>query len=204
MFSKTTQEFLELDEIKDGIVILKNRGLRLVLMVSSLNFALKSEDEQKAIIYQFQSFLNSLDFSCQIVCQSRKLNITGYLEKLEEIEKKEKNELLKIQTKEYIKFIESIVKESSIMKKNFFVIVPFYFSGTKMIMSKKNISDENFERGKDQILQRARFIMLGLRNCGLTARPLNSLELAEFYWSLYHPSESERGFYPDFPPDLIK
>ena len=82
----TTQQFLEIDQLREGIIILKNKAIRGVLMVSSLNFALKSEEEQNAIIYQFQSFLNSLDFSCQIIIQSRRLNITGYLEKLTKLE----------------------------------------------------------------------------------------------------------------------
>ena len=97
----STQEFLEIDQIREGVIVLKNKGLRGALMVSSLNFALKSEEEQNAIIYQFQNFLNSLDFSCQIIIQSRKLNITGYLDKLKDLEKKQKNELLKAQTGEY-------------------------------------------------------------------------------------------------------
>ncbi len=92
----STQEFLEFDQIRDGVIILKNKGLRVISMVSSLNFALKSAEEQNAILYQFQNFLNSLDFSCQILIQSRRLNIIGYLDKLEEIEKKEENELVKL------------------------------------------------------------------------------------------------------------
>ncbi len=90
MANLPTQQFLEIDQIREGILLLKNKSLRGVLMVSSLNFALKSDDEQKAIIYQFQSFLNSLDFSIQIVIQSRILNITGYLEKLKDLEKQQK------------------------------------------------------------------------------------------------------------------
>src|SRR4030042_3804043 len=96
-----TQQFLEIDEIKEGIVLLKNKSLRGILMVSSLNFALKSAEEQEATIYQFQRFLNSLDFSLEIVVQSRTLNITGYLDKLSDLAKDQENELLKIQTVEY-------------------------------------------------------------------------------------------------------
>ena len=82
MTKSSTQKFLELDQVKQGVVVLKNKGLKGILMASSLNFALKSEEEQNAIIYQFQNFLNSLDFSIEIVTQSRRLNITGYLDKL--------------------------------------------------------------------------------------------------------------------------
>lgn len=204
MPSSSTQNFLELEEIRDGVVIIKNKGLRIVLMVSSLNFALKSEEEQIGIIYQFQNFLNSLDFSCQIFSQSRKLNITAYLETLEERKNKESSELFKIQISEYKNFIDKIVKEGSIMQKSFFVIVPFSLKEGKNIFSKNEITDESFGRAKDQLLQRVRFIMSGLRGCGLSSNVLSSLELSEFFWSHYHPSESERGFYPDFPSELIK
>ena len=85
MPAASTQQFLEIDQIREGMLILKNKALRAVMMVSSLNFALKSDDEQTSIIYQFQEFLNSLDFSCQILIQSRRLNITGYLDKLKEV-----------------------------------------------------------------------------------------------------------------------
>ena len=123
----STQDFLHFDQIKDGIVILKNKGLRAVLMVSSLNFVLKSNEEQSAILYQFQNFLNSLDFPCQILVQSRRLNITGYLEKLKEIEQKEENELLKVQISEYRKFIDQIMQGGSVMQKTFYIIVPFSY-----------------------------------------------------------------------------
>src|SRR3989344_1518127 len=128
MAKLTTQQFLEISQIKEGVIVLKNKAMRGILMVSSLNFALKSEDEQNAILYQFQSFLNALDFSCQIVIQSRRLNITGYLEKLEELEEKQKTELMKIQTKEYREFIKQLVEQNSILTKNFFIIVPYTLS----------------------------------------------------------------------------
>ncbi|MCX6790707.1 MAG: hypothetical protein NTV62_00745 [Candidatus Gribaldobacteria bacterium] len=127
-----SQNFLEFKQIKEGIITLKNRALRGVLLVSSINFDLKSEEEQNAIIFQFQNFLNSLDFSTQIIIQSRRLNITGYFEKLKEFEQKQKNELLKIQTAEYRKFIESLVGRGTIMTKQFFVVVPYSLGEWKM------------------------------------------------------------------------
>src|SRR4030042_75367 len=128
MSKLTTQQFLEIKQIREGVVILKNKAMRGILMVSSLNFALKSEDEQNAILYQFQSFLNALDFSCQVVIQSRRLNITGYLEKLKELEENQKKELLKMQTREYREFIRQLVEERLILTKNFFIIVPYTLS----------------------------------------------------------------------------
>jgi len=131
-------------EIKEGIIILKNNTLKAVMMVSSLNFALKSQEEQESIIYQFQEFLNSLDFSCQILVQSRKLNITGYLEKLKDLEKKQTNELLKVQTGEYRKFIEELIGGGSIMSKNFYVIVPYSILETKGITTAKKNKENNY------------------------------------------------------------
>jgi len=209
MVKLSTQDFLEFDQIREGIIILKNKGLRAILMVSSLNFALKSTDEQNAILYQFQNFLNSLDFSCQILVQSRRLNIVGYLDKLEEIEKKEENELLKLQIAEYRKFIENIIKGGTIMQKTFYVIVPFSIMEAQALEAGKmpripTLTEEIFQRSKTQLLQRVEFTVLGLRTCGLQAIPLSNLELAELFWSLHHPAEAERGYYPEIPPELTE
>ena len=206
----STQDFLEFDQIRDGIIILKNKGLRSILMVSSLNFALKSSEGQNAIIYQFQNFLNSLDFSCQILVQSRRLNIIGYLDKLGDIEKKEKNELLKIQITEYRKFIENIMKGGTIMQKTFYVIIPFSImeaqitSGKKKLPKIPTLTEETFQRCKNQLLQRVEFAVLGLRSCGLQSIPLSTLEVAELFWSLHHPLEAERGYYPEIPSELVE
>ena len=204
----SAQDFLEFDQIKDGVVILKNKGLRMILMVSSLNFALKSDEEQNAILYQFQNFLNSLDFSCQILVQSRQLNITGYLNKLQEIEKKETNELLQIQIREYIKFIDQIISGGTIMQKTFYVIVPFSVAEIEMTQGGKNLlknlslTEDTFQRAKIQLLQRVEFTALGLRSCGLQAVPLNNLEIIELFWGLHHQLEAEQGYYPEFPEEF--
>jgi hypothetical protein len=208
----STQQFLEVDEIREGLMILKNKTLRGVLMVSSLNFALKSADEQDAIIYQFQDFLNSLDFSLQIVVQSRKLNITGYLEKLKTLEGKQQNELLKTQTAEYRKFIQDLILRSSITSKSFFVVIPFSTIETqsnekKGLLQKPSLpvlTEELFQRSKVQLWQRMEFIALGLRRCGLQSSPLDSSEIIELIWSLHHPEEAESGYYPEVPPEFIK
>jgi len=209
----STQQFLEVDQIKEGVVLLKNKSLRGILMVSSLNFALKSADEQKAIIYQFQSFLNSLDFSLEIVVQSRILNITGYLEQLKELEKKQEIELLKLQTAEYQKFIKDLIAGGQILSKNFFVVIPFTLieiPGMKAaggFLKKQQPgapSETQFQRAKAQLWQRMEFVALGLRRCGLQCVPLNSTELIELFWSLYHPEESEVGYYPEVPPEVIQ
>ena len=206
----STQDFLQIDQIREGVIVLKNKELRGVLMVSSVNFALKSNEEQDALTYQFQNFLNSLDFPCQIFIQSRKLNITGYLEKLKELEEKQKNELLKNQTADYRKFIEKLVKGGTIMTKNFFVIIPFSLlqvqgaDPTKIIKASRSseISEEDFQRAKNQLWQRMEFVALGLKRCGLRAVPLVTLEIIELFWGLHHLKEAETGYYPEVPPEL--
>lgn len=207
----STQQFLEIDQIREGIVVLRNRALRGILMASSLNFALKSDEEQAAIMYQFQNFLNSLDFSCQVLIQSRRLNVTGYLEKIKELAEKQKNELLKIQTQEYHDFIKSLVEAGTIMSKSFFVIVPFTifeaqgFSAMKLLKTQKlpTLTEEEFQRCKAQLWQRMEFVALGLRRCGLKAIPLTTEEIIELFWSTHHPKEAEFGYYPEIPPEVI-
>ena len=204
----TTQQFLEIEEIKQGLVILRDKSLRGILMVSSLNFALKSEEEQNAIIYQFQSFLNSLDFSIQLFVQSRRLNMTGYLDKLKELEEKQENELLKVQTAEYRKFVSGLLAEGIIMTKNFFVVVPFTLieipgMGKKERKGISVLTEEQFQRAKSQILQRMEFVALGLKRCGLQTAPLNTSELIELFWSLYHPEEAEVGYFPEILPEFL-
>ena len=207
-----TQDFLQIKEIRDGVLVLKNNTLRGVLITSSINFALKSEEEQDAIIYQFQDFINSLDFSLEIAVQSRRLNITGYLEKLKELEDKKQNDLLKAQTEGYRKFIKDLIARSSIMSKKFFVVVPFVPFAIKEgkkggFLNKPStpaLTEERFKRGRDQLMQRMEFIALGLQRCNLQCSILGSEELIELMWSLHHPEQSEYGYYPEIPPELIK
>ncbi len=218
-----TQEFLEIKEIREGVVVLKNDGIRGILMVSSMNFALKSSEEQNAIIFAFQSFLNSLDFTCQIVIQSRKINITPYLDNIKALEEQQENELLKTQTSSYQQFIRELVKGNSIMTKSFYVVIPYTISqilgvgaglkskGLGRLFKKKdpndkdnNLSDANFEKVKNQLWQRMEFVAMGLKRCGLEVIPLTTPELIELYWAIHHPDEAEVGYYPEILPELLK
>ncbi len=204
-----SQQFMPVEQIREGVMIMKDKSLKGILLVSSLNFALKSEDEQMAIIYQFQNFLNSLDFSCQIIVNSRKVNITGYIDKIKDLENKQKNELLKIQTAEYRAFIEEIIANGSIMSKSFYVVVPYYpmtelpniSGGGKE--SKTNLTEKKFQNGKYQLWQRMEYVSLGIRRCGLKSATLGSEELIELLWGLHHPKQAELGYYPDLPPEVI-
>jgi hypothetical protein len=207
------QDFLHIDDIKEDTLILKNKSLRGVMMVSSINFALKSEEEQKAVIFQFQDFLNSLDFPIQIIVQSRQLNITGYLEKLKELESKQTNELLKVQTIEYRKFVEDLISKQVIMTKNFYVVVPYYpaitsaGSAIKGVFGKQEsqqMTEEVFKTTREQLIQRMEFIAMGLRRSGLQSTLLSTENLIELFWSNHHPSEAEVGYYPEIPEELKK
>ncbi|MDP2926524.1 MAG: hypothetical protein Q8N65_00045 [bacterium] len=213
MPKSSAQDFLEIDQIREGMIVLKSKGLRGIMMTSSLNFALKSEEEQQAIIYQFQSFLNSLDFSIQIIVQSRKLNITSYLEKVQQLESAQVNELLKMQTASYYDFIKTLVEGGSIMTKTFFIVVPYTILESQGAMGSESIlkmpkiptlTEEQFQRCKSQLWQRMEFLALGLKRMGLQAMPLSTPELIEFFWALHHPKEAEIGYYPEIPPELTQ
>ncbi len=217
-----TQEFLEIKDIREGVLILKNNNIRGILMVSSINFALKSDDEQSAIIYAFQSFLNSLDFSCQIVLQSRNLNITPYLDNIRALEKTQSNELMRAQISSYEEFIKGLVQGDSIMTKSFYVVVPYSLmeilgvgasiksSSFLSFFSKKDgkkqgeLSDEDFQKCKNQLWQRMEFLAMGLKRCGLDIIPLTTPELIELFWSIHHPSEAEIGYSPKILPELLR
>ena len=216
-----TQDFLEIKDIREGVLVLKNNGLRGILMVSSLNFALKSSEEQSSIIYAYQSFLNSLDFSCQIVIQSRNVNITPYLDTVKNLAEKQTNELLKVQTSSYADFIKELVQGDNIMTKSFYVVVPYTLTealgaGAALNKSglfdifkknkKKNqqLGDEDFEKCKNQLWQRMEFLAMGLKRCGLDVMPLTTPELIELFWAMHHPDQAEVGYYPEILPELLK
>lgn len=218
MAEKTTQDFLQIKEIKEGVIILKNNGIRGILMVSSMNFALKSSDEQSAIIYSFQSFLNSLDFTCQIVVQSRNINITPYLDSIKQLAENQTNELLKAQTTSYVEFIKELVVGDNVMTKNFYVVIPYTLTeilGASSSIAQLNpfkkkgdkgqqLSEEEFEKCKNQLWQRMEFLAMGLKRCGLDVMPLTTPELIELFWATHHPTEAEVGYYPEILPELLK
>lgn len=198
--TSATQQFLDVAEIKEDVVVLKSGSLRSILAVSAINFDLKSSDEQEAIISQYQNFLNSLDFPIQILISSRKLNIDKYLEFIEEKEKEQNNELLKLQVSEYKNFINQLVEVSNIMDKNFYIVVPFspventekgFFSNIMSTFNpKKNIVEkrETFETYKNQLFQRVDHITASLSGIGLRITPLKTQELIELAYNSYNPN----------------
>lgn len=202
--SASAQQVLAVDTVKEDVVVLKNGGLRVVLMCSSVNFALKSSDEQDAIIFQYQNFLNSLDFTVQFLVHSRRLNIAPYLESLKERQKEEQNELLKIQINEYAEFIKTFTESTNIMSKTFYVVVSFSpptFERSGILNSLTSMfglgkrageKESSFAEYKNQLWQRVETVMAGLQGFGVRAVPLNTEELIELFYGLYNPTEFEK------------
>ncbi|MSU44743.1 hypothetical protein EXS45_00995 [Candidatus Nomurabacteria bacterium] len=202
--AKATQEFVPIKEVRDGIIVLKDGGLRAIVLANSVNLSLKSEDEQKATIFQFQNFLNTLDFAIQISVQSRRLDIRPYLLLLEDRAKIQSEPLLKLQTKEYVEFIRNFTESVSIMTKSFFVVVPYTHtilksdSGIlKRLFSKKNKEEmklakqEDFEEKVSQLEERVSVIQQGLSRCGIKSIQLGTEEVVEVFYKVFNPGEVE-------------
>src|SRR3989339_719519 len=190
--AKATQEFVPIKEVRDGIIVLKDGGLRAIILANSTNLSLKSDDEQKATILQFQNFLNTLDFSIQISVQSRRLDIRPYLLLLENRIKLQNEPLLKLQTKEYIEFIRNFTEDVSIMTKSFFIVVPYTHTvlksdsgilkrlfGGKSAEEIKMASQEDFEEKRSQLEERVSVIEQGLNRCGIKSAQLGTEEVVE-------------------------
>lgn len=201
MVKNATQEFVPIEDVRDGIIILKEGGIRAVLMASSINFSLKSDDERQAILYQFQDFLNSLDFSVQIIVQSRRLDIRPYVALLEERYKEQTNDLMKIQIEQYIDFVKTFTESTSIMTKNFFIVIPYE---NAIISTKSSLpfglggektkaqKQEDFDESRNQLEQRIGVVEQGLTRCGVRVAKLGTDEVVEMFYKIFNPGESEK------------
>ncbi|HWH06925.1 MAG TPA: hypothetical protein VNU47_00120 [Candidatus Paceibacterota bacterium] len=201
--TKAAQSFVPVKEIRNGVVMLKNGGYRGILMCSSINFALKSEDEQRAIIGGFQNFLNTLDFSVEIVVHSRKMDIRPYLALLEERMESQSSELMRIQLREYIQFIRSFIEGSEIMTKLFYVVVPYDAAPASEVASAlpflpKSKANTPVDMGSDafaeyraQLEQRMALVASALAGSGVRAVPLGTEEIIELLYRSFNPSEHE-------------
>lgn len=197
----TTQHFVPLRDIKDNVAILKDGQLNMVLLASSINFALKSLDEQEAILRQFQSFLNTIDFPIQFYIQSRRLDIQPYLDVLATRESKQDNDLMKIQLREYMQFIKTFTNEVDVMSKSFFIVIPYSPTSAnlqsnlgdfkKLLGGEKNVyfDDESFTEHKLQLEQRVSLVEQGLSSIGVRTILLKNEELVELYYHIFNPSE---------------
>ena len=193
MTGSRSQDFLPISNIRDGVVMLNNGEYRVLLLTSSQNLALKSDDEQVAIINQFQNYLNSLDFPTQIQVQSRRLDVRDYVASLDAAYKSSENDLLKIQITEYIDFIKKFTSEQNIMTKRFFVVIPY----TPAIVGKSLLNftqktDDEFIMHREQIMERAQVVMQGLSRFGIRSAILENEELTELYYKIFNPAGGDK------------
>ena len=200
--SQATQSFVPVKEVRNGIVILKDEGYRGILMCSAMNFALKSEDEQRAIIGGFQSFLNTLDFTVEMVVHSRKMDIRPYLALLTERLAAQQSELMRIQVREYIEFVKGFTDTTEIMTKLFYVVVPYTpsvglkvaqslsFPGKKKADAPSGTTD-SFEQDRVQLEQRMALVASGLSSSGIRAVALGTEEIIELLYRSFNVGQTE-------------
>jgi len=202
----STQSRLHIAEIKDDAIVLKDGTLRSVLLVSSINFALKSEDEQNAIISGYVQFLNLLDSPLQILVQSRKLDLDGYLKSITEAEKKQTNDLLKLQISEYKQYISELVEMGNIMTKRFYLVVPYdpasngklgFWKRMGEVLSPTSViklNQKQFLERRKGLFTLVDKILMGLSGMGIRATILDTQSLIELFYTTYNPvtSRSEK------------
>lgn len=199
---KATQSFVPLQEVRDGIIILKDGSMRAIMMASSINFALKSADEQQAILAQFQNFLNTLDFSIQFYVQSRELDIGPYLELLASREKSQTNDLMRIQLREYMNFIREFTEEVDIMAKSFFVVISYapakvdVSKGIQNLLKGKRdtaLPSAAFEEHRSQLEQRVAITTQGLARIGVRTVILGTDEVVDLFYHIFNPHEGKKA-----------
>jgi len=207
--SVSTQQHLDIAEIRDDIVVMKDGTIRSVIMVSSINFALKSEDGQNAVIDAYVRFLNNLSFPLQIVIQSRELNIDNYLEYLKVREKEQTNRLLKIQTADYIEYIKELTSLGKIMNKRFYVVVPYsalsdkrkgFFNLIGEALKPATVlklKEKTFAKYRDMLDRRVESVTGGLESMGVAATRLDTQSLIELYYKTYNPETSKNQELPE-------
>jgi type IV secretory pathway VirB4 component len=202
-----TQEFVPVKEIRNGVMVLKSGGYRGVLICSAINFGLKSEDEKHAITLGFQNFLNTLDFSIQILINSRRMDLRPYIALLEEKAPLQKSELMRIQLREYIEFVRSFADQANIMTKSFYVVVSYAPQGTASNVvsflhhdsagAKIASKQASFEEDSAQLEQRMSLVVAGLAGTGVRAVPLGTEEVIELLYRSFNPGELENPIHLD-------
>ncbi len=207
----STQNTLQIAEIRDGIVIMNDGSFRAVIMAKSINFDLMSPQERDAVEYSYQGFLNSLYFPIQIFVNSRKVDLRPYIEKLDKIRSEHDNMLLALLMEDYIGYIDSLAQQTNIMDKKFYVVIPFFpvadvqqaitqsknfFTGIVDIFSstetKVVINEKDLEKGKDELRNRVQSVLAGLQDSGIQSIPLDTQELIELYYDVYNPDTATR------------
>jgi type IV secretory pathway VirB4 component len=199
----STQLFLDISEIKNDTVIMKDGSLRAVLMVSSINFALKSEDEQNALISSYVTFLNYLNFPIQIVIQSRKLDIEVYIKRIEDAERNLTNELLRRQILDYKAYVKELVELGDIMTKRFFIAIPYsslestktgFFDKLMAVFTPAKVvrlKQDKFNKFLHELNQRCEHVNMNISSIGLTSKRLDTQSLIELYYTSYNPAVAQ-------------
>lgn len=208
----STQNALQIAEIRDGIVIMNDGSFRTVVMVKSINFDLMSPQEREAVEYSYQGFLNSLYFPIQIFIHSQKVDLRPYIEKLDKIRSEHDNMLLALLMEDYINFMDDLSQQTNIMDKKFYVIIPYFpvadiqkaitasknlFSGLGILLKNKPeqhvvINEAELEKGKSELRNRVQAVLGGLLQCGIQGLPLDTQELIELYYDVYNPDTATR------------
>jgi len=207
----STQNTLQIAEVRDGIVIMNDGSFRSVVMVKSINFDLMSPQEQEAVEYSYQGFLNSLYFPIQIFVRSQKVDLQPYIAKLDKIRTEHDNMLLAMLMEDYINYIDQLSQQTNIMDKKFYVVIPFFpttdvqkaltqsknfLSGLKALFDTKEqhvtINEANLENAKTELRNRVQSVLGGLMQCGIQGLPLDTQELIELYYDTYNPDTATR------------
>lgn len=207
----STQNMLQLAEVRDGIVIMNDGSFRSVIMVKSINFDLMSPQEQEAVEYAYQGFLNSLYFPVQIFIRSQKVDLQPYIAKLDKIRTEHDNMLLAMLMEDYINYIDVLSQQTNIMDKKFYVIIPYFpttdsqkalaqsrdfFTGLKNLFVSKEehitINEGDLEKAKTELRNRVQTVLAGLMQCGVQGLPLDTQELIELYYDTYNPDTATR------------
>ncbi len=212
----STQNSLQIAEVRDGIVIMNDGSFRAVVMAKSINFDLMSPGEQEAVEYSYQGFLNSLYFPIQIFIHSQKVDLQPYIAKLDKIRTEHDNMLLALLMEDYIGYINNLSQQTNIMDKNFYVVIPFFpvidaqkaltksknfLSGFAGLFNKKDqhvvINEAELENAKTELRQRVQAVLAGLQQCSIQALPLDTQELIELYYDAYNPDTATRQHLKD-------
>ncbi len=186
LFNKTASKVssrrqIQLKEVKDDILILPNNEYRLVIETSSVNFELKSDEEQDVLLDSFQNFLNSLPCPLQILVRVREVDVDRYLEEISKSKQTEKEKVYKEQIDNYCSFIKNVVAGNKILSRRFYVVIPY----------ENREKEKDFSVIKEQITLQKDIVLRGLEKFGMKARVLDSLELLDLFYSFYNPDQAK-------------
>ncbi|HEY4963504.1 MAG TPA: hypothetical protein VIH90_02300 [Candidatus Saccharimonadales bacterium] len=207
----STQNSLQIAEIRDGIVIMNDGSFRSVIMVKSINFDLMSPQEQEAVEYSYQGFLNSLYFPIQIFIRTQRVDLQPYIDRLDKIRTEHDNMLLSMLMEDYINYIDVLSEQTNIMDKKFYIVIPFFpvddiqkaltqsknfFTGLVELFNTKEkhvvINEDALERAKTELRNRVQSVLGGLLQCNIQGLPLDTQELIELYYDTYNPDTATR------------